>query len=111
VLWAVADDSALRRQVKEIYDSYKRIMERHYRGKEVMDLTPKFYNRMSALRTDGHGSILRTTGAGWYEFRENRLRGYVRLVAEREGVQLEPEHHLGGRRFNPLENYQDRERR
>jgi hypothetical protein len=24
-----------------------------------------------------------------YEFRENRLRGYVRLVAEREGVQLD----------------------
>ena len=110
VLWAVADDLSLRRQVKEIYDSYKRIMGRHYSGKEVMDLTKKFYNRMNALRTDRHGSILRTTGAGWYEFRENRLRGYVRLVAEREGVQLEPEHHLGGRRFNPLENYQERER-
>ena len=54
VLWAVADDSSLRRQVKEIYDSYKRIMGRHYRGKEVMDLT-KFYNRMNALRTDRHG--------------------------------------------------------
>jgi hypothetical protein len=54
VLWAVADDSSLRRQVKEIYDSYKRIMGRHYSGKEVMDLT-KFYNRMNALRTDRHG--------------------------------------------------------
>lgn len=54
MLWAVADDSSLRRQVKEIYDSYKRIMGRHYSGKEVMDLT-KFYNRMNALRTDRHG--------------------------------------------------------
>jgi uncharacterized protein len=110
VLWAVADDSSLRRQVKEIYDSYRRIMSRHYTNKDVMDLT-KFYNRMNSLRTDRHGSILRTTGAGWYEFRENRLRGYVRLVAEREGVQLEPEHHLGARRFNALEDHQQRERR
>jgi Cdc6-like AAA superfamily ATPase len=109
VLWAVADDSSMRRQVKDIYDSYKRIMGRHYAGKEALELS-KFYNRMNALRTDRHGNILRTTGAGWYEFRENRLRGYVRLVAEREGVELEPEHHLGGRRFNALENYQKTER-
>ncbi len=106
VLWAVADDSSLRRQVKEIYDSYKRIMGSHYAGKDVMDLT-KFYNRMNALRTERHGSILRSTGAGWYEFRENRLRGYVRLMAEREGVMLEPEHHLGGRRFNALMDYRE----
>jgi len=104
VLWAVADDSSMRRQVKDIYDSYKRLMDRHYRDKEVMDLT-KFYNRMNALKTERHGSIIRTTGAGWFEFRENRLRGYVRLVAQRHGVDLEPEHHLGARLHTPFLDY------
>jgi hypothetical protein len=104
VLWAVADDSSLTRQVKDIYDSYKRLMSRHFRDKEVMDMN-QFYNRMNALRTTAHGSILRTTSAGWYEFRENRLRGYVRLVAERAGVQLEPEHHLGAKMHNALREY------
>ena len=71
-------------------------MDRHYEDKIVMDLQ-KFYNRMNALKTERHGSIIRTTGAGWFEFRENRLRGYVRLMAQRNGVALEPEHHLGER--------------
>jgi Cdc6-like AAA superfamily ATPase len=105
VLWAVADDSNLRRQMKDIYGSYTRIMSQYYCEREPLDLT-KFYQRMNALRTERHGSILRTPNAGWYEFRENRLRGYVRLMAEREGIQLESEHHLGEKRFNPLLEYQ-----
>jgi Cdc6-like AAA superfamily ATPase len=99
VLWAVADDSKLRRQMKDVYESYKRIMSSpKYRGMALLDLQ-KFYQRMNSLRNIRHGSILRTAAAGWYEFRENRLRGYVRLVAEREGVQLEPEHYLAGKKF------------
>jgi Cdc6-like AAA superfamily ATPase len=105
VLWAVADDSNLRRQMKDIYSSYSRIMSQYYCEREALDLT-KFYNRMNALRGERHGSILRTPNAGWYEFRENRLRGYVRLIAEREGIQLEPEHHLGEKRTNRLLEYQ-----
>jgi Cdc6-like AAA superfamily ATPase len=108
VLWAVADSSMLRRQIKDIHDSYLRLMRRHFPGQEAME-QPTFYNRMNALRGDRHGKILRTTSAGWYEFRENRLRGYVRLVAERSGVELEPEHHLSPKRSNRLADYRERE--
>jgi hypothetical protein len=59
-----------------------------------------FTNRLNSLKTARHGSFLRATGAGWYEFRENRMRGYVRLVAQREGISLEPEHFLAGRTPN-----------
>jgi hypothetical protein len=104
VLWAVVDNADLRRQVKDIYESYQWLMENHRPDSEVLD-QKKFYSRMNSLRHERHGRILRTTGAGWYEFRENRLRGYVRLVAERNKVQLEPEHHLGERRHNSLEKY------
>ena len=101
VLWAVADSSSLRRQIKEIYGSYCRIMmEVSRRSPQRVELDQKkFYSRMNSLRHLRHGSIIRTTSAGWYEFRENRLRGYVRLVAERGGIQLEPEHPQAARRF------------
>lgn len=99
VLWAMADDSKLRRQMKDIYESYKRIMSYPMYCESVPLDLQKFYQRMNALRNIRHGAILRTAAAGWYEFRENRVRGYVRLEAEREGVQLEPEHHLAGKKF------------
>jgi Cdc6-like AAA superfamily ATPase len=99
VLWAVADDSKLRRQMKDIHESYKRIMgSPKYRGVAALDMQ-KFNARMNALRGIRHGMILRTAAAGWYEFRENRLRGYVRLMAEREGIQLEPEHYFARKKF------------
>lgn len=97
VLWAVADSSLLRRQMKDVFASYQRIMS-SLKDRKPLD-QKKFYDRMNSLKKERHGHVLRTTSAGWYEFRENRLRGYVRLMAERAGVQLEPEHHLGGKRL------------
>jgi hypothetical protein len=47
-----------------------------------------FSVRLNALKSQRHGSILVGTRAGWYEFRENIVRGYVRLRAEKEGIQL-----------------------
>jgi len=96
VLWAFVDAPHLRRQLTDIYDtSYKRIMEERS-GRELLSKN-SFTQRLNRLKTERHGNFLRGTGAGWYEFRENRMRGYVRLVAQREGISLEPEHFLGGR--------------
>jgi hypothetical protein len=94
ILWAVADDSMLQRQLTEIYEtSYLRIMD--VRKKKPLAKKPTFSNRLSALAGPAHGSVLEAAGNGWYQFRENRLLGYVRLVAERSGVKLDSEHHLG----------------
>lgn len=93
VLWSVADDSDLRRQITEIYEkSYLRIM--YIRNKRPL-AKKTFNSRLSMLCDDRHGRLLEATGAGWYQFKENRLRGYVRLVAERNGVKLDSEHHFG----------------
>jgi hypothetical protein len=79
-------------------------MERHFWQQKPVEL--KTCNeRLSDLCTPEHGSILRAEGAGMYEFTENRSRGYVRLVAERAGVQLEPEHPLGERMYREFEKY------
>jgi Cdc6-like AAA superfamily ATPase len=87
VLWAVADKHSLRRQTTEIYvRSYLPIMgERH--GRKTLS-KQVFLDRINKLKTARHGEILTPKGAGWYEFKENIVRGYVRLRAESEGVHL-----------------------
>lgn len=87
-LWAVADTTSDSRQLSEIYESsYKRIMVRRQRERPM--LTKEIFNqRLLALKKDGHGSILKGYGSGWFGFRENIIRGYVRLMAEQAGVEL-----------------------
>ena len=87
ILWAVADRHVLTRQITDIYTtSYCRIMSERADRKPLTK--GQFYQRMNNLKTDAHGSILRVRHAGWYEFRETIVRGYVRLRAEEQGIVL-----------------------
>lgn len=91
VLWALADKPLLRRQVTSVYnESYVPIMER--RTSRQILTKARFNNRVYNLAGDRHGKILEARGAGWYQFRENVVRGYVRLRAEDQGLKLEPDH-------------------
>ena len=47
-----------------------------------------FNQRLLSLRLEGHGRIIVGHGAGWYSFRENLMRGYVRLQAENQQIEL-----------------------
>ena len=86
-LWSLADTTSERRQLTEIYESsYKRIMSS--RPKRQLLARDKFNQRMLALRGDGHGSVVIGYGSGWFGFRENIIRGYVRLRAERANIEL-----------------------
>jgi Cdc6-like AAA superfamily ATPase len=86
-LWALADTTSEKRQLSEIYDySYKRIMSKRFN--RIALPKEKFNKRLLMLRTEGHGEVVVGYGAGWFGFRENIIRGYVRLVAETRGVQL-----------------------
>ena len=51
----------------------------------------QFSGRLNNLKTQRHGEIIVGGGAGWYEFKENIVRGYVRLRAEKEGIHLDAE--------------------
>jgi Cdc6-like AAA superfamily ATPase len=87
VLWALADDHLLRRQTTSVYEkSYLRIMEQRSDRKKLTKT--QFSGRLNNLKNQRHGCILVGKGAGWYEFKENIVRGYVRLLAERAGIQL-----------------------
>lgn len=86
-LWSVADSTADRRQVQDIHaSSYLRIMER--RGDRQALKRDQFNHRLLALCKESHGRILLRHGSGWFSFRENIMRGYVRLTAEEQGVEL-----------------------
>lgn len=89
ILWAVADLYETPRASKDIYQSYLEIM------KEI-DKTPQsrsqYNTKMNALKKPSHGEILHGTRTGWYEFSEPFIMGYVRLRAERMGVELAKDH-------------------
>jgi AAA ATPase-like protein len=92
-LWSAAQSTHLERQLKDIYErSYLPVME--YRKKEGREALPiaKFRTRLYSLCDNRHGTILVRKRNSWYAFKENVLRGYVRLVAERNGVPLGADH-------------------
>ncbi len=89
VLWALADHYELKRNVDAVYRSYLRIMEK--RGREPLERA-KFVSRLNNLKSQRHGSMLRSGQRSWYEFSENMVRGYVRLRAETAGIPLALEH-------------------
>lgn len=89
ILWAVADHHELKRRSADIYQSYLDIMNQ--RSHQALDRS-KFNARMNYLKNPSHGEILIGSRQGWYELREPILRGYIRLRAEHEGIQLAKEH-------------------
>jgi len=89
ILFAVADGHELKKRSADIYTVYLRVMK-------DLDKDPatrsQYNNRMNRLKSEPHGFILSATRQGWYEFTEKMIRGYVRLKAEQQGVNLSPDH-------------------
>ena len=86
-LWALADKTETRRQISSIYeDSYKKIKLQSGEGLTLNKSS--LNNRLLNLRKSSHGEVVIGYGAGWFAFRENIMRGYVRLVAETRGISL-----------------------
>jgi uncharacterized protein len=90
VLWAVSAPRVFPKKWREIYDDYYRPMIRplEIEGKLSDD---SFYSRILNLTKPSHGEILRTNENGWYQFRENVVRSYVRMRAAEAGVDLGPD--------------------
>ena len=72
------------RSTEEIFRSYEKLF-----GNDQGHLErDKVVTRSAALKDAGCGRILASERAGFYHFRENIMRGYVRLRAEDEGYEL-----------------------
>ncbi len=93
-LWALADRTETRRKLDDIEASYKRIAEqRKTKGgaKPTVMARNSLNHRLLRLREDNHANVVLGHGSGRFSFREGVMRGYVRLRAETEGVELSPE--------------------
>ncbi|MCX8966324.1 ATP-binding protein [Erwinia psidii] len=97
ILWAMAEGADLNRSKDHIIASYIQVMN-------LLNFTPlsqkPFDNRLARLRKENHGSILAhalvgTSGVrpGWFRFRENMIRGFVRMQAEKCGIVLNFDRH------------------
>ncbi len=94
VIWAAADSSLLLRRTRDMYESYKRIIRDLNNLNEDASLDPISYEvfmaRIRQLSKESHGCVLKKLEgrSGWYQFSENMLRGFVKLLAETYGIQL-----------------------
>ena len=121
ILWAAADGHELQRKASDMYTSYLRIMRDNSRDPEISGLPAsdwrcrtltdaQFRARIYNLSKEKYGHILKGNGRGWYEYSEKMMRGYARLKAEANNVELYPDHPLSPKRTNALVQYLDRER-
>jgi hypothetical protein len=90
VVWSTADGEDTARNVDSMYRSYLAIAEA--RERSPVDRS-RYADLIRRLRTPGYGEILEGVAkrAGWYMYHEKMLRGYVRMQAEANGVELNGE--------------------
>lgn len=85
-LWALADKTETRRQLTNIYNESYLKLQRKFPVANMDKAT--LNHRLLSLRSPAHDEIVKGYGAGWFSFRETIMRGYVRLVAEDQGINL-----------------------
>ena len=86
-LWALADSTSDKRQITEIYESSYRWIMLKRPGRKMLQ-REQLNQRYLSMRKESHGHIIAGYGSGWFSFRENMMRGYVRLRAEGQGIDL-----------------------
>jgi len=87
-LWALADRTSDKRQLSEIYESSLKRLQ-YNQPADFPFMTREILNqRLLALKKESHARISVGFGSGWFGVREKIMRGYIRLRAEQEGVQL-----------------------
>lgn len=89
ILWATADSDYLDRNLKDMFSSYEYIMKKLI-GRDVLNYD-NFTVVVRKLKSKSCGEILipsKFDRRGWVSFRENVLRGYVRMQAESNGIEL-----------------------
>lgn len=92
VVWSTADGEDLYRQLKDIYSAYRIVMQKRGFYDRIL-VQAKFNEHIRKLKGKNFGEILQqvTNRTGWYMYKEKMLRGYVRMQAEANGIELSGE--------------------
>lgn len=88
VVWSTADGDDLLRSLKDMYEAYQVIVQKRENGNDLG--RTKYSEYVRKLKEKPYGEILEQVKGrkGWYIYREKMLRGYVRMQAEANGIQL-----------------------
>lgn len=91
VVWSTADGEDLIRSTKDMLVSYKRIVQKR-EGRPVLE-SAKYSDMVRKLKQATHGAVLQQIPKrpGLYTYSEKMLRGYVRMQAEANHVELSGE--------------------
>lgn len=88
VLWSAANGPHIKeRQFKDIKADYQYVMKNRA-GREGIVKEQSIRNHLNALCTEANGQVLEKLNTGWYKFRDPMFRGYVRMIAYNEGIEL-----------------------
>lgn len=89
IVWSTADHDDLLRSLAAMYESYKVIVSKRGDGRSLIDQS-RYSTQIRKLKDPGYGSVMLPEDGrkGWYSFREKMLRGYVRMQAQANGVEL-----------------------
>jgi hypothetical protein len=108
VIWGAAATADLRRTISEMYESYCDVIvqaRRHLKDEAIVLLDrPAFGRRLNCLSRPAYGPLLKRANnrRGWYEFAENMIRGYAKLVAELNGVEIWKKDAKGPRQYTSI---------
>lgn len=101
ILWAVADSRDMQRTIWDIKASYSNVIDQvSWRKKETIPLLPEsaFSRILRSFKSADYGEVVIPAfdgkRRGWYTFKENMLRGYIRMCAEANRVKLDFEKHF-----------------
>jgi hypothetical protein len=89
IAWATADHDDLLRSTNDMYESYKVIVGKRRDGRIAIDRA-RFTMQLRKLKTPVYGAVLQQEEGrpGWYSYREKMLRGFARMQAQANGVEL-----------------------
>lgn len=88
VVWSTADGDDLFRSIKDMYEAYQVIIDKRENVNRLD--RAKYSEYLRRLKEKSYGGILEQVRGrkGWYTYCEKMLRGYVRMQAEANGIQL-----------------------
>jgi uncharacterized protein len=94
IVWSTADGDELFRGLQAMYDSYCMVIQQRP-DRPTMD-KQKYAEYIRKLKTSAYGPVLQQLQGrvGWYTYKEKMLRGYVRMQADANQVELLGDIHI-----------------
>jgi AAA+ ATPase superfamily predicted ATPase len=94
IVWSTADGEELFRSIASMHQSYKMVAEQRAHSVDID--AKRFGEYLRKLKQSAFGEVLvQVEGRpGWYSYKEKMLRGYVRMQADANGVDLKGDYHI-----------------